>query len=42
VKEGYEIPGPINTYDTAATAVHLLGVTPHPQWIAKPVTDAFR
>ncbi len=38
---GREIKSPVNTYDTAATIAHILGVKPHPAWIAKPVSEAF-
>ena len=41
VKNGYTISSPVNTYDTAATAMYLLDVTPHPAWIARPVLEAF-
>jgi len=41
VVSGKEITTPVNTYDTAATAAYLLGLTPHPAWLAKPVLSAF-
>jgi hypothetical protein len=31
----------INTYDTAATAAHVLGLRAPDAWIAKPVLEAF-
>lgn len=37
----HEIAVPVNTYDTAATVMKILGVPPHPAWIARPVDDAF-
>ncbi|WP_169979100.1 alkaline phosphatase [Tautonia rosea] len=37
---GVELADPINTYDTAATAAVLLGITPPECWIARPVTEA--
>lgn len=42
VKRGHELQTPVNTYDTAATAAHILGVKPHPAWIAKPILEAFK
>ena len=42
VRRGREIAGPVNTYDTAATAAYVLGVTPPDVWIARPVYEAFR
>lgn len=42
VKRGHELQSPVNTYDTAATAAHILGVKPHPAWIAKPILEAFK
>jgi hypothetical protein len=40
------VPGPlaapIDTYDTAATVAHLLGLTRPEAWIARPVLSAFR
>lgn len=42
VQPGHEIATPINTYDTAATVIRLLGISPHPAWIARPVTEAFQ
>jgi arylsulfatase A-like enzyme len=41
VRRGHEIQTPINTYDTALTVAHILGVKPHPAWIGKPITEAF-
>jgi len=36
-----ELRTPINTYDTAATVAHALGLAPPPCWIGRPVLDAF-
>ncbi len=41
VKRGHEIKSPVNTYDTAVTIAHILGVKPHPATIGKAVTEAF-
>lgn len=41
VAAGKTIEAPINTFDTAATVVFVLGVQPHPAWIARPVLAAF-
>jgi predicted AlkP superfamily pyrophosphatase or phosphodiesterase len=41
VAAGREIATPVNTYDTAATVAHLLGLTPPKCWIARPVEEAF-
>ncbi len=41
VAKGREITAPVNTYDTAATVAHVLGVPMHEAWIAKPVLSAF-
>lgn len=41
VKRGHEIKLPVDTYDTAATAAFVLGVTPPQAWIARPVLEAF-
>ena len=41
VKKGYTITAPITTYDTAATALWLLGVPIPDGWDGKPVTSAF-
>jgi len=40
VKTGHAIATPVFTYDTAATAAHLLGLTAPEAWIANPVLDA--
>ena len=37
-----EIDAPINTYDTAATVAHLLGLDQPYAWIARPVYGAFK
>ncbi|PCJ64031.1 MAG: alkaline phosphatase [Candidatus Hydrogenedentota bacterium] len=39
---GKELKGLVNTYDTAATIAHLLGVKSHPAWIGKPVLEALK
>jgi predicted AlkP superfamily pyrophosphatase or phosphodiesterase len=41
VVPGRELPPTVNTYDTAATIAHALGLTPPKGWIARPVLDAF-
>jgi predicted AlkP superfamily pyrophosphatase or phosphodiesterase len=41
VKRGAEIAGPVKTYDTAATALWLLGVPAPEGFAGKPVTRAF-
>jgi predicted AlkP superfamily pyrophosphatase or phosphodiesterase len=41
VRAGHEIAKPVNTYDTAATAMRILGVDVHSAWIARPVDEAF-
>jgi arylsulfatase A-like enzyme len=41
VAAGRELPPIVNTYDTAATVAHALGLTPPKCWIARPVLDAF-
>ena len=41
IKSGYQISTQVNIYDTAATLARVLEVTPPPEWIAQPVTDAF-
>lgn len=35
-----EIKTPVNTFDTAPTVAHILGVTPPSCWIGKPVLEA--
>lgn len=40
VRRGHTIQGPVNVYDVAPTVVRLLGLTPHPAWIARPVAEA--
>lgn len=41
VKPGYTITAPVTTYDTAATALWLLGLDVPADWDGKPVTSAF-
>lgn len=41
VKRGFQIPGEITTYDTAATALWLLDVSIPSDWDGKPVQSAF-
>lgn len=41
VKRGFRIIAPVNTCDTAATALWLLGVPVPKDWEGKPVTSAF-
>lgn len=40
VAPGRVITRDVNTFDTACTAAHLLGLTQHPSWIGRPVTEA--
>jgi hypothetical protein len=40
IAPGRVITRDINTYDTACTAAHLLGLSQHPSWIGRPVTEA--
>lgn len=40
VRRGWELEGALNTYDTAATVVKLLGYSPDPAWIGRPVVEA--
>ena len=42
IKEGYLIKDKVYTYDNAATAAKLLGVTPPQAWIGRPVISAFK
>ena len=42
VKQGYEIVTPVNTCDTAATALWLLGVSPASKLDGVPVISAFK
>jgi len=41
VKKGFTIDSPVTTYDTAATALWLLGVAVPADWDGKPVASAF-
>lgn len=41
VAKGRKLSQPVNTYDTACTTLVLLGVTPPPAWICRPVAEAF-
>ncbi len=41
VKKNYTIATPVTTYDTAATALWLLGIPRPADWDGKPVTSAF-
>jgi len=41
IAQGRTIDSPVNTYDTAATAARILGITPHPCWTGRPVVEAF-
>lgn len=40
IRPGYQITTPVKTYDTAATALHLLGIPIPPDWDGKPVLTA--
>lgn len=42
VRAGAEIRSAVTTYDTAATALWLLGIQPPEKFDGKPVTEAFR
>lgn len=42
VRRGHELKTPIDTFDTAVTVAHILGLKPHPAWIGKTVSEAFR
>ena len=42
VAAGREIKAPVNTFDTAATAAYVLGLTPPEGWIGRPVLAAFQ
>ena len=42
VKRGTQITAPVTTYDTAATALWLLGVPIPAEWDGKPVVSAFQ
>lgn len=42
VRHGHELKTAIDTFDTAVTVAHILGIKPHPAWIGKPITEAFR
>ena len=41
VAAGRELPATVNTFDTAATVAHALGLSPPKCWIGRPVLDAF-
>jgi hypothetical protein len=41
IAKGRELHSPVNTFDTAATVAHLLGLQPPPCWIGRPVAEAF-
>jgi predicted AlkP superfamily pyrophosphatase or phosphodiesterase len=41
VAAGRELRKPVNTYDTAPTLAHVLGLTPPDAWIGRPVLEAF-
>ena len=40
IKKSNELKNAVYTYDSAATVAYLLGVTLHPAWIGRPVTEA--
>jgi predicted AlkP superfamily pyrophosphatase or phosphodiesterase len=42
IKKGYELRGPVNTYDTAATVAHLFGLKAPEAWIGNPVREALQ
>ncbi|MBX7259307.1 MAG: alkaline phosphatase [Candidatus Hydrogenedentes bacterium] len=41
IKAHYEIPEPVDSYQTAPTVAHIFGLKPPKCWIATPVKDAF-
>jgi predicted AlkP superfamily pyrophosphatase or phosphodiesterase len=41
VRRGHEIRAAVNTYDTAATVVHILKLIAPQAWIGRPVREAF-
>lgn len=41
VASGHKLLSPVNTFDTAATLAWVLGLTPPPCWIGRPVLEAF-
>lgn len=42
IRQGHEIMGPVNTYDTAATVAKLFGLKVPEAWIAKPISEAIQ
>lgn len=42
VRTDVELKSPVNTYDTAATVLYVLGAKQPAVWVAKPVIEAFR
>ncbi len=40
IRKGIAIEEPVDTYDTAATVAHLLGLEPPAAWVARPVRQA--
>ncbi len=41
VAKGRKIRSAVNTFDTAPTIAHMLGIKPHSAWIGKAVLEAF-
>ena len=41
VKPRFSISSPVTTYDTAATALWLLGIPQPEEWDGQPVSSAF-
>jgi len=41
IRQGVELQTPVNTFDTAATIAHILGLTPPPCWIGSVLAEAF-
>ena len=41
VRAGVELKSAVNTYDTAATVLYVLGAKQPAAWVAKPVVEAF-
>ena len=41
VKRGFVIPGAVRNHDTAATALHALGVAAPAEWDGRAILEAF-
>jgi hypothetical protein len=42
VKEGHEIAGPVNIYDTCVTLAHILGAEASLEWDSKVIHEALK